>query len=161
MKKVSVTLKPSQWVNFPWFLIAVASGYLLFTTGMNEYDDIANINWIFVIPIVWWFWKYLTIACWSFEMDEDSETIVEKKGVFSRSIVEVQYFRLKSIRVWKPFFLRIFGLSSVQIITSEPFKPALLIYAIYDGEGWAHYCKEMARYWRIQKGVKETDFHAF
>lgn len=163
MPKVSVLLKPSQWVNFPWLVIAAASGYLLFSTGIDEYGilDAAQIHWIFMAPIIWWFWKCLTIACWSFYMNEDSETIVEKKGVFSVNIVEIQYFRIKSIQVWRPFFLRIFGLSNVQIITSEPFKPFLLIYAVHDGEGWSHFCKEMAKYWRLQKGVKETDFHAF
>lgn len=164
MSKVNVLLKPSQWVNLPWLVIAAASGYLLFATaGVDEYGSInpAQMNWLFVIPILWWFWKYLTIACWSFYMNEDSETIIEKKGVFSVTSVEIQYFRIKSVRVWKPFLLRIFGLSSVQIVTSEPFKPFLLLYAVPNGEGWSHYCKEMARYWRDKKGVKETDFHAF
>jgi len=164
MSKINVLLKPSQWVNLPWLLCAIVSAYLLFiTAGIDEYGNIipSQINWLFVIPIIWWFWKYLTISCWSFYMNEDSATIIEKKGVFSVTNVEIQYFRIKSVQVWKPFLLRIFGLSSVQIITSEPFKPFLLLYAITNGEGWAHYCREMANYWRNKKGVKETDFHSF
>jgi membrane protein YdbS with pleckstrin-like domain len=129
--------------------------------ALDEYETVANISWIYALPIIWYLWKALQIHCWSFYMDEDSETIIERRGVFSVTTVEIQYFRIKSIQIWKPFFLRIFGLSTVQIITSEPFKPFLSIYAIYDGEGWSHYCKEMARYWRDKKGVKETDFHAF
>jgi len=61
----------------------------------------------------------------------------------------------------KPLWQRIFGLSTVQIITSEPFKPFLTVYAISNGEEIARHCKEMAVYWRQQKGVKETDFHHF
>jgi uncharacterized membrane protein YdbT with pleckstrin-like domain len=156
-------LKPSQWVNFPWFIIAAGSGYLFFSTSIDEYGlfDVTQAHWIFVVPIIWWLWKYLVINCWNFYMDERSETIIEKKGIFSVTTIKIQYFRIKSIQVWQPFFLRIFGLSTVQIITSEPFKPLLLLYAIRDGESWSQYCLDMAKYWRTQKGVKETDFHAF
>lgn len=164
MKKVNVLLKPSQIVNLPWFLIAFGCIDLLLTgVETDEYGEaiMSPISWIFVIPILWAIWRYFAIACWSFYMNEDSETIVEKRGVFSVNTVEIQYFRIKSVQVWKPFLLRIFGLSNVQVITSEPFKPFLLIYAVRDGEGWAHYCREMADYWRNKKGVKETDFHHF
>lgn len=171
MKKIKTTLKPSQFVNLHWLILAIISAFFMvggFETYnyINDVDYAENfveptIHWIFIVPIIWWLWKYLVIACWSFYMDEDSETILEKKGVFTVTRVEIQYFRIKSIQIYQPFLLRIFGLSNVRIITSEPFKPYLTLYAISDGEGWAHYCKEMAKYWRKEKGVKETDFHAF
>jgi len=77
-------LKPSQWVNFPWFIIAAGSGYLFFSTSIDEYGlfDVTQAHWIFVVPIIWWLWKYLVINCWNFYMDERSETIIEKKCVF-------------------------------------------------------------------------------
>lgn len=176
MTKVKETLRPSQWVNILWFLIAVFCVYQIIVinseiteySSYDEYDlydyeslSINPFTWFYLIGVLWWFWRFLVIRCWSFYMDEDSEIIVEKRGVLSRRITQIQYFRIKSVQVWQPFFLRIFGLSSVQIITSEPFKPVLIIYAIKDGEAWSLYCKEMAKYWREVKGVKETDFHRF
>lgn len=174
MKKVDVILKPSQWVNIHWFIIAVFCVYAMISinsnTGYDYYSDpnyidysteINPLTWILAIGPLVWFWRYLVISCWSFHMDEDSEIITERRGVFSQRVTQIQYFRIKSVQVWRPFLLRIFSLSSVQVITSEPFKPVLIIYAIRDGEGWAHYCKEMAKYWRQVKGVKEVDFHAF
>lgn len=146
-----ITLTPSQIVNLIWFLLAIAGGYGIMETGM----------WLFAIPIVWWLWKFAVIECWRYTIDEDTETIIERKGVFSVKTVEIQYFRIKSIRVLKPFFLRIFGLSTVEIVTSEPFQPYLRLYAIRYGDEFASFFKEMAAYWRQEKGVKETDFHAF
>ena len=151
MEKVNVTIGPSQWVNILWFLLAAGSGIELAETQ----------NILFVIPIIIWLWKYLAIECWQYHMNEDTETLLERKGVFSVQKVEIQYFRIKSIRILKPFFMRLFGLSIVEVITSEPFKPYLRLYAIPNGEYWAQYLKEMAKYWRLQKGVKETDFHRF
>jgi uncharacterized membrane protein YdbT with pleckstrin-like domain len=145
------TLKPSQWVNIIWFLLAMAGGYEIIDTE----------SYLFGIPIIIWIWRFAVIECWRYTFDENSETIVERKGVLSTTTVEIQYFRIKSIRILKPFFLRIFGLSTVEVITSEPFMPYLRLYAITNGDSWAKYIKEMAAYWRRQKGVKETDFHNF
>lgn len=148
---MNARVKPSQWVNILWFLIAVAGASQFAYSGYYFY----------LLPIIWWLWRFAVIECWIFIFDKNSETIIERKGVFSVEKVEIQYFRIKSIRVMKPFWQRIFGLSTVQIITSEPFKPYLSIYAVYNGDEIAQHCKEMAVYWRKQKGVSETDFHHF
>ena len=108
-------------------------------------------QYFYLLLVIWWLWKFAVIECWIFIFDENSETIVERKGVFYVRKVEIQYFRIKSIRVMKPLWQRIFGLSTVQIITSEPFKPFLTVYAISNGEEIARHCKEMAVYWRQQK----------
>jgi len=145
------TIKPSQWVNIIWFLLAVAGGIGI---GATE-------NFLYGIPILIWFWRFLVINCWMYKFDEDSDTIVQRKGVFSVRTVEIHYFRFKSIQLSEPFLQRLVGLSTVYIITSEPFQPYLKLYAIYDGPAWVKYVKEMSVYWRDIKGVKETDFHSF
>ena len=139
MKK---TLKPSQWVNFGWLLFAIA-------------------GCILVIPVIIWICRVFIISCWSYRFDEDTDTIVERKGVFSVETVEIHYFRIKSIRLQQPFFQRLVGLSTIEVITSEPYKPYLEIYGIRDGAKYVKYLKETATYWRNVKGVKETDFHSF
>jgi uncharacterized membrane protein YdbT with pleckstrin-like domain len=145
------TIKPSQWVNIIWFLLAVGGGIGI---GVTE-------NFLFIIPILIWFWRFLVINCWMYKFDENSDTIVQRKGVLSVSTVEIHYFRIKSIQLREPLFQRLVGLSTVYIITSEPFMPYLKLYAIYDGQDWVKYIKESATYWRNVKGVKETDFHSF
>jgi uncharacterized membrane protein YdbT with pleckstrin-like domain len=146
-----VTFTPSQWVNIFWLLLAIAGSWQFGSTLIFWY----------LIPVVLWIWKFAVIECWKFSVDEDTDTIIETKGVFSQTKVEIQYFRIKSIKVLKPFYLRIFGLSTVEVVTSEPFQPYLRLYAVEHGEEWATFLKEMAVYWREVKGVKETDFHSF
>jgi len=146
-----VTLKPSQWVNIIWFLIAW--GAIVVGIGYEMY-------WLLVLTIPS-IWKALVLECWRFYLDEETDSIIERKGVFSVRTVELKYFRIKSVRVMKPFFLRIFGLSIVEIVSSEPFCPYLRLYAIRNGEDWSEFFKNLAIYWRNEMGVKETDFHAF
>jgi len=146
-----VTLKPSQWVNILWFIIAWAA--VIFGIGLYQYWML-----IFTIP---WIWKALELEFWRFQIDNETDSIIERKGVFSVKTVEVKYFRIKSVRIMKPFFLRIFGLSTVEIVTSEPFQPYLRVYAIRNGDEWVQFFKENAIYWRDELGVRETDFHHF
>jgi len=143
-------IRPSQWVNFFWIWVGIMS--LILTFAMSYW---------FIIPLPWCMWKVLVLACWKYEIQEDGDTIVEQKGVFTTRRVEINYFRIKSIRIEKNLYFRFMGLSNVQIITSEPFKPALLLYAISNGENIAEFLKEMSIVWRDKKGVRETDFHDF
>jgi len=147
----NVTITPSQWVNVGWFLLAVLGGAAIAETG----------SWIFAVPIVWWLWKFAVIECWQFRINEDTSTIVERKGVFSVEIVEIQYFRIKSIQVRKPFLIRLVGISIIDVITSEPYRPYLCLYAIHNGKELTRFLREMGDYWREKKGVRENDFHYF
>lgn len=150
-KATKVTITPSQWVNIGWAILAIAgaAGYAL------------TDSWLFIIPIIWWLWKFAVIECWRYSFDEDKETVVERKGVFSVRIVEIHYFRIKSVQIRKPFLMRLVGISIVDVITSEPFKPYLRLYAISQGDEWAEFLQGMAAYWRQKNGVREHDFHHF
>jgi uncharacterized membrane protein YdbT with pleckstrin-like domain len=147
-----VTIMPSQWVNTGWFLLAWAS----YWAGL-WFEAL----WIIIPFALIFIGKYLSIYYWRYSFDEDTEALIERKGVFSVTEVEVQYFRIKSVRIQKPFFLRIFGLSTVEVITSEPYKPNLVLYGIKNGNEWAKFLLDAAKHWRYIKGVKETDFHNF
>jgi uncharacterized membrane protein YdbT with pleckstrin-like domain len=145
----TVKFGPSQWLNIGWFLLALAV-ILVFPK-----------NPIGLIPILIFFWKFLQVECWKYILSENSEVLIQRKGVFSVKRLEVHYFRIKSIRIVQPFYLRIVGLSNIEIITSEPFVPFLRIPAVPHATELAEALEEMAEEWREIKGVKETDFHRF
>lgn len=140
VKSSEFVIKPSQWSNFGYFLFAI-------------------IGCILVFPIIIWIANVLIVSCWSYRFSE--KTITEKKGVFSVDTVQIQYFRIKSIKVLQPFWLRLVGLSTVEIITSEPFRPYLRLYAIRNGNEMKQFLSQKAELWREKMGVKETDFHSF
>jgi uncharacterized membrane protein YdbT with pleckstrin-like domain len=151
MNPTKITITPSQWVNIGWFILAIAGASQWIFTG----------NPLWGIPILLWLYNFAVVECHRYVFDEDNEVFIERKGVFSVQTVEIHYFRIKSIQIKKPFLMRLVGISTVEVITSEPFKPFLRLYAINNGDEWLKYVQDMAAYWRKEKGVKETDFHAF
>lgn len=146
-----LTITPSQWVNIFWFLLAVA--------GASQWAYTGQILW--GLPIIFFLYRFAVIECHQYTFDENTEFIVERKGVFNVEKVEIKYFRIKSVQIKKPFLMRLVGLSTIEVITSEPFKPFLTIYAVHNGEECMKFIQDMAVYWRDERGVKETDFHAF
>ena len=149
--KEELSINPSQWVNIIWHLIGSISFGAAF----------AYENYLLIIPVIIWLWKAVDLMCLSYTFIDDSETLIEKKGVFNVETVEIHYFRIKSIRVNQNLFQRIVGIYTISVITSEPFRPILTIYSIPYGNEIAAHLEELAKYWRDVKGVKETDFHNF
>jgi len=141
-------LKPSQLVNIWWLLLFL----ILITVGI-----ITQMYWFGVITGIIWGSKWLIVQCWSFRFHE--KTISERKGVFSVVTREIHYFRIKSVRLHQPFLLRIFGLSSVVLVTSDPLIPIFQIYAIKNGSDLVTSIKEEVSIWRRERTVKEQDIH--
>jgi len=142
-------IKPSQLVNIGWALLTFGSLLIASSYDLSY--------WLAVIPAFMWFCKWLIIKCWSFQFHE--KTIAERKGVFSVFTREIHYFRIKSVRFDQPFFLRIFGLSNVVLITSDPLIPVLRVYAVPNGNELKTRIKEEVSIWRRERTVKEQDIH--
>jgi len=142
-------IQPSQLVNIWWLLLT----FLVIVLVLNSEAPF----WPIVIPGFIWFCKWLIVKCWSFQFHE--KTIAERKGVFSVLTREIHYFRVKSIRHEEPFFLRIFGLSNVVLITSDPLIPVLRLYGVQHGKQVKNEIKELISIWRRERTVKEQDIH--
>lgn len=143
-----MVIKPSQLVNIGWLLLFI--GGISLAVTFQTY-------WLCMVSGVVWFAKWLIVQCWSFRFNE--KTIAERKGVFSVITKEIHYFRIKSVRWHQPFWLRIFGLSTVVLITSDPLIPVMKVYATRDGEELMNTIKEEVSIWRSERTVKEQDIH--
>lgn len=134
-------LQPSQWINVGWFILPVVAGYVYLPLGG--------------IAAAVALYKYLEVATWKYNIN--TRTIEEKKGVFNVSTQEIQYFRIKSIMVDEPLWMRFFGLSIVRIISSEQYKPNLILYAITNGEELKKALSDHAYVCRRELGIRDYD----
>ncbi len=147
--KNEIIIKPSQWMNIGWVLF---SGLVLLKLHFN----IGKIPiGVFALAIA--VYKYIEVSMWVYVISKD--TILERKGVFNITEEQVQCFRIKSIKVERPFLMRLVGLSIIQIRTSEEFKPNFTFYAIENGEMVKNILDASAQVNRTKFKVKEIDFH--
>ena len=94
---------------------------------------------------------------WSYNLYE--RTIEERRGVFDVSQEEVQYYRIKSIKVEEPLWMRFFGLCVIHIITSEQFKPRMTLYAVYHGEYLREMISDLTYEWRLKMNIRDHDIY--
>lgn len=137
---LSVT-NPSQYINLGWFLIALPLFLVHPLVG-----GLAVLNAIY---------QFLEVMYWSYEFYDDY--IIEKKGVFNVNQETINYFRVKSIKIEQPLWMRIFGLSIVQITTSEKFKPLLIFYGVENGENFRDYVQQQSSMKRKEMGIRDVD----
>jgi uncharacterized membrane protein YdbT with pleckstrin-like domain len=136
------TIKPSHFMNIAWYLSPALT--FLFPPL------------VFPILIMAWY-KYFEIETWKYNFLE--RTIEERKGVFSVTQEEVQYYRIKSIMIEEPLWMRFFGLCVINIITSEQFKPRMTLYAVNDGEQLKDLISDMTYQWRLKMNIRDHDIY--
>jgi membrane protein YdbS with pleckstrin-like domain len=133
-------ISPSQWTNLPWFIISAIAIWL-------------EVYWLLIFPVGVMYYTYK----WLYQFSNNG--IVETKGIFSVSHRELQYFRIKSVKLDEPLWMRFFGISNVTILSSDPYLPELQLYGIKNGKHIHQELRDIADQHRDRKGVKEYDLY--
>jgi uncharacterized membrane protein YdbT with pleckstrin-like domain len=129
---------PSQIPNIGYYLLCIILAPLL---GLG---------------VIMFLVRYLETKFTKFEIT--NERIIQQNGVLSRRTNETELYRVKDIILDEPFFLRIFGLSNVLIVTSDRTSPLILVNAIENGGIIRRELREAVELRRDKKGVREMDF---
>ena len=127
---------PSQWSNFPVFLVC---GLLCFL----------------VIPLFIAFWRWLETKCFIYRVT--SERIVTRRGVFSKRTEEVELYRVKDATLIEPFWLRMVSLGHIDLTTSDRTTPYVRLRAIPNASALREQLRKSVERQRSLKGVRETD----
>lgn len=143
---------PSQVLNLGRFLLA-----LVLAAGIGVGGVFFPPAWIgLLVPLVWAIWEYLKVRCRVYELT--TERLRLYQGVINQRIDEVELYRVKDTRILKPFWYRIFGLSTLFLDTSDRSFPKVKIDAISDAESVRETLRKQVEYWRDRKRVREVDF---
>lgn len=139
----------SQILNFWVFILLgtlmLAGAYFLFI--MWE----AALAWMVAVALVM-IWKYFDIHCQRYELT--TERLKTQQGIFSKITHELELYCVKDMLFEQPFFLRLFRLGNVVLMTSDPSTPKLTLKAIPDAENWRQQLRHYAEKRREQKGIR-------
>jgi uncharacterized membrane protein YdbT with pleckstrin-like domain len=109
-----------------------------------------------IVPIALSGWRFLSNHFSRYEIT--SERIRITSGVLSKRMEEMELYRVKDSTFEQPFRLRIFGLANLQIRTSDPSNPSILIPAIRDANAIRESLRRSVETMRERKGVREVDY---
>jgi uncharacterized membrane protein YdbT with pleckstrin-like domain len=132
---------PSQSINVGWVIFSILLFFIHPIAG--------GIGLLVLI------FKVFDVEYWSYNFYEDFVT--ERRGIFSINEETVNYFRIKSVKLEEPFWMRLFGLSIIHVTTSEQFKPVIVFYGVKNGNTYIEFFHEVAKAKRKEYGIRDLD----
>ena len=143
---------PSQWLNFGHFLLA-----LLLTAGVVAGGIYFPPAWgLLVLPVGYAGWSWLRVHMRKFELTSQRLRVYE--GVINQNIHEIELYRVKDTVIVRPIWMRMTGLATVSLETSELSLTRFDIPAIRDGVVLREHIRTQVELVRDSKRVREVDF---
>lgn len=135
------TGSPSQVTNLGVFLLCG----LLALTGLGA---------MFALPFA--LWRYLVTKCLRYELT--SQRLKVHSGVLSKKIEELELYRVRDTQFDQPFFLRLFGLGNVLLVSSDSTTPVSSIHGIRDAQQLRDRLRNLVEERRDLKRVRVGEF---
>jgi uncharacterized membrane protein YdbT with pleckstrin-like domain len=110
---------------------------------------------LLLLPLGYAFWCWLDLRCQRYELT--TERIHISKGIFTLVRQELELYRVKDTTLVQPFFLRLFSLGNIHLVTSDRSDPEFTITAIKDPTALLDNIRKYVEIRRDQKRVKEVD----
>ncbi len=146
--------KSNQLINFwPFLICLLIVGLFVGGAFLNPFIAVGA-----VIPLAYAFWVWLTTRCRVYELTNERMRVYS--GVLNQEIDEVELYRVKDTKILRPIWLRIFGLSSVELDTSDRALPKLELEAVSNGRELRENIRKYVEITRDKKRVREVDFEA-
>lgn len=146
----------SQWLNLWPFVAAILGAGGLAIVGLLVVPAFPFAMIALVIPVGYMIWKYLVVRTRVYEIT--SQRVRVTSGVFNQTIDEIELYRVKDTQMFRPWWMRLTGLASVQLETSDRSLPSLEIPAVRGGAELREILREQVELTRDRKRVREMDF---
>lgn len=126
--------RPSQWTNVLPFLAC-----------------------LLVIPIPWAVYRWLDVKCTTYTLT--SQRLRIQRGILSRSLDDLELYRIKDITLNQPLIQRLVNLGTITMITSDATSPTVKLPAIAGALAVMDQVRHEVDRVRRERGVRELDVH--
>ena len=110
---------------------------------------------LLVVTTAYIFFKWLKVQSQEYRLT--TERILVSRGIFSRTTDSTELYRVKDLRITQPFFLRLFGLENIELMTSDQTTPDLVVDHIPKNLGLGDKCRNQIEACRTAKGTREVE----
>jgi uncharacterized membrane protein YdbT with pleckstrin-like domain len=119
----------SQWVHIGFYLICIVIAAACLA-GIPFSGGLSAIG--LVVPLLGWIIRWWITRSTSYELTTQRFKI--RRGILNRKLDELELFRVRDYSMEQPFFLRLFHLGNITLMTSDATSPTVVLRAIHDIE---------------------------
>ncbi|MDP3850018.1 MAG: PH domain-containing protein [Luteolibacter sp.] len=142
----------SQWLNLGPYTFSLVLAVGIAIGGAFFPPTFAGL----LLPLAYAVWKYLTVRTRVFELTNERLKIT--CGVINQHIDEIELYRVKDTQMLRTWWMRLTGLASISLETSDRTLPNLVIPAIRGGSEMREILRKQVEIQRDRKRVREMDF---
>lgn len=144
--------KSSQLLNFKHFSIALIIIIAAVWTA-TLYSNYLLL--IALIALLYAFYQFLIVNSASYTIT--NQRIVRRMGLFNRTTFEIELYRVKDVHLYEPLHLRLFGLGTISLISSQRREQIFEIIAVSNAAEIREQLRHLVEKRRNEKGVGEYD----
>jgi membrane protein YdbS with pleckstrin-like domain len=142
----------SQWLNLWHFAAAIFLAIGIVFVGFLFPPAFAAL----VLPAAYLLWMYLVVRTRVYEFTCQRLRITW--GVINQHVDEIELYRVKDSLMSRSWWMRLTGLATISLETSDRSMPTLVIPAIPGGQEMRELLRKHVEIQRDKKRVREMDF---
>lgn len=115
-------------------------------------------SWVLLLDLIvlgYAFWRWLLVKTMEFRLT--TERLLITTGVLSKCTESLELYRVKDLRMTQPVFQRLFGLETIELITSDADTPDVLIDHIPQNLQLSAKIRQQVEICRVQKRTREVE----
>lgn len=143
----------SQLLNAKHFIIA--SILIIASVWASLYFSVTLLSLIAVAALVYALYQYMVVNAASYTLT--NQRIIRKIGLMNRTTFEIELYRVKDVHLFEPLQLRMFGLGTIHLISSQRSSPVFELTAIKNAAELREELRHLVERRRNEKGVGEYD----
>lgn len=144
--------KSSQLLNFKQFTMS------LIVIGASIWLAVLYSPFIYLVGVaalLYAFYQYLIVNSASYTIT--NQRIIRRMGLFNRTTFEIELYRVKDVHLYEPLQLRLFGLGTISLISSQRREQIFEIIAVSNAAEIREQLRHLVEKRRNEKGVGEYD----
>ena len=142
----------SQWLNLGSIAACLVLSGAIVTGGIFFPPLFAAL----VLPLAYLLWRFLLVRTRVYELT--SERVRVTSGVINQNIDEIELYRVKDTQTFRTWWMRLTGLATIQMETSDRSMPQLIIPAVKGGTELRELLRTHVEAVRDRKRVREMDY---
>jgi uncharacterized membrane protein YdbT with pleckstrin-like domain len=142
----------SQWLNLGPFAAAILLGIAIGVGGVFFPPALVGL----LIPLIYMLWKYWAVRTQTFELT--TQRLRVTSGIINQTIDEIELYRVKDSILIRTWWMRLTGLASIHLETSDRSMNSLILPAIPSGIEVREQLRAQVELQRDRKRVREMDF---